>query len=150
MLRDFETLLVSSRRVSSSASSRHLWRLWLRILAFGLGIFGISFLLIDFGVGAFFSSPVLFGRICRRSQEHRSNQYTQKTFHRDPPLWIVRFWIKNEHLAVPPSARHDASFVPDALDAWCVALIHATAGLYMNCFFSRPISKGCTTYVIDK
>ena len=45
-----------------------------------------------------------------------------------------RFLVKSEPMAVPPSARHDASFVPDASDAWCVALIHATAGLYMNCF----------------
>ena len=45
--------------------------------AFGLGIFGISFLLIDFGVGRLLLVSAVFSvRNSRGSQEHRSNQYT--------------------------------------------------------------------------
>ena len=66
MLRDFETLFL---------------RLILHLVAI-LGVFGFSFALGFFLVGLLH----VIGRIYRRSQEHRSNQYTQKTFHRDPPL----------------------------------------------------------------
>src|SRR4030095_2574583 len=51
----------------------HLFRI---TFAFGLGIFGISFLLVDLSVGRLLFVTHLFSRDSPRSQEHRSNQHT--------------------------------------------------------------------------
>src|SRR5262249_33433299 len=126
---------------------RHLFRIAFAFLL-GLGflrvtfsfIFGRYFLVFAFALGIslllvggrLLFVTHLFSRNSRGSHEHRSNQHNKKTFHQIL-LMDCPFLVRNEPMAVPPSARHDASFVPDALDACCVALIQAAPGLYINC-----------------